>query len=282
VSLHGLSKTYPGGVEALRGVDIHVRSGELLVLLGPSGSGKTTLLRLIAGLETPTAGGVRIAGEPADRLPPHRRGVGLVSQRVVLFPHLSVRDNLRFGLPRGQDGSLSQVAELLRIGELLDRRPGELSGGQQQRVALGRALVRRPRVLLLDEPFSNLDAPLRWELRGQLHLLQRHLRATMILVTHEQDEALSLADRVAVLDRGRLAQLGTPREALDRLDGTPPIRLVPGELTTQGTVRLEKELSLPVPADWAGLGPRSVLVGLRAALLFDADSGKALRPGEAP
>jgi ABC-type sugar transport system ATPase subunit len=276
VVLAGVSKVYPGGVRALEGIDLEVKAGELLVLLGPSGSGKTTLLRLVAGLETPTGGTITIAGQASDRLPPHRRGVGLVSQRAVLYPHLSVRDNLRFGLGRSAEVQtrVREAAAALGIGDLLERRPGELSGGQQQRVALGRAMVRRASVLLLDEPLANLDGPLRWELRGQLHLLQRRLGATMVLVTHEQDEAVALADRLAVLDRGRLAQVGTPQEVLDhpasssvaRLVGWPPINLLPARLRTEDAL-LAVEGGAPLPAlpGWLDLSCREVLLGLRPA-----------------
>jgi multiple sugar transport system ATP-binding protein len=224
LKLDGVGKTFPGGVVALREVSLQVQSGEVLALTGPSGSGKTTLLRLIAGLEAPTAGEVRLDGLLANALPPHRRRVGLVTHRPMLYPHLSVRNNLRFGLPRrwwsrrlpkSDEQRIESLAARLCIRDLLDRRPAELSGGQQQRVALGRALARCPRLLLLDEPFASLDGPLRAELRQELHLLQRHLAATMIVVTHEQDEAVGLADRVAVFEAGRLVQVGSPREVAE-------------------------------------------------------------------
>jgi ABC-type sugar transport system ATPase subunit len=216
LTLRDVSKTYPGAIVALQSVTVDVPSATTLVLAGPSGSGKTTLLRLIAGLEPLNSGAICLDGSAIHSLPPHRRGVGFLPERPVLYPHLSVRQNLAFGLPRPPPPELrarvDELPSLLGIHDLLDRMPGELSGGQQQRVALGRVLARRPRILLLDEPFSCLDGPLRQELCRQLHLLQRHLAATMIVVTHEQDEAAGLADRVAVLDAGRLVQQGTPRE----------------------------------------------------------------------
>jgi multiple sugar transport system ATP-binding protein len=229
VTLEQLAKTYPGGVEAVRDVSLRVADGELLVVVGPSGSGKTTLLRLIAGLETPLHGIVRVGGQVVNNLPPHRRNVAMVFQRPALYPHLSVRENLGFGLALRQGGrwrrwlpgrcpvpmgdgeqQVANIARLLGLENLLERRPATLSAGQQQRVALGRALVRRPDVFLLDEPFSNLDAPLRQEMRRELHLLHRRLRATMIYVTHDQDEAVALADRIAVLDQGRIRQVDRP------------------------------------------------------------------------
>jgi putrescine transport system ATP-binding protein len=231
VTLEQIGKTYPGGVEAVRGVNLRVADGELVVLVGPSGSGKTTLLRLIAGLETPTTGVLRIGDHVVNDVPPHRRDVAMVFQRPALYPHLSVWANLGFSLKlrRGvfwrrwlgrrrqkedekAEERILAVAGQLGLENVLERRPATLSGGQQQRVALGRALVRRPAVFLLDEPLSNLDARLRLDMRRELHLLHRRLRATMIYVTHDQDEAMALATRIAVMDRGQVAQVGTPGE----------------------------------------------------------------------
>jgi multiple sugar transport system ATP-binding protein len=266
VALEGVSKIYAGGVWAVRDVALGVRHGELAVLVGPSGCGKTTLLRLVAGLETPSAGSIRIGGRLVNREPPHRRDVAMVFQRPALYPHLRVRENLGFGLrlrrpiffkrlagtilrrgPAEKTGGLDEaervgeVARLLGLGDVLDRRPGDLSGGQQQRVALGRALVRRPAVFLLDEPLASLDARLRAEMRGELHLLHGRFRATMILVTHDQEEALTLGDRVVVLDRGAVQQADTPDALYERpanrfvagFLGSPPMNLLDGRLVRE-------------------------------------------------
>ncbi len=244
VALERLGKTYPGGIEAVREVGLRIEDGELIALVGPSGSGKTTLLRLIAGLETPTCGTIRIGGRLVNDAPPHRRDVAMVFQRPALYPHLSVRENLAFALGlRGTDAAerkrrVAETASLLELETLLDRRPATLSGGQQQRVALGRALVRRPAVFLLDEPLSSLDAGLRLQMRRELHLLHRRLRATMIYVTHDQDEARTLGQRVVVLDRGEIRQADRPQVLYDRpcdrfvaaFLGWPPMNLLDGEL----------------------------------------------------
>jgi ABC-type sugar transport system ATPase subunit len=216
IEIRGLSKAYPAGPRALEAVDLDVAGGELLVVVGPSGSGKTTLLRLIAGLDTPTAGEIRIDGKNLAGVPPHQRNVAMVFQNLALYPHLRVRENLAFGLNGKGEQQVTEVAEMLGIGSLLDRYPAELSGGEQQRVALGRGIVRRPAALLLDEPLSSLDAPVRRELRQELKRLQRSLSAPTIYVTHDQAEALLLADRIAVLDQGRIQQTGAPDEVYHR------------------------------------------------------------------
>jgi multiple sugar transport system ATP-binding protein len=223
VVLQGLSKRYPTGTLALRDLDLTVASGELLVVVGPSGCGKTTLLRLIAGLETPTSGRVLIGDRDVTGRPPRERNVALVFQRPPLYPHLTVRDNLAFAerlrswrRGRDLDERIDHAARMLDLETVLDRLPAELSGGQQQRVAVGRAVVRRPAVFLLDEPLSSLDPPLRTGLRRQLHLLPQALSATMVYVTHDQTEALTLGDRVAVLDEGALQQVATPADLHDR------------------------------------------------------------------
>ncbi len=215
LELENLSKRFPGDLPAVDGLSLRAEDGELLVLLGPSGSGKTTTLRLVAGLERPTAGTIRIDGRPVDRLPPVRRDVAMVFQHCVLYPHLSVRRNLAFGLrlrhmARAEiKRRVAEAAELLGIEDLLDRRTDELSGGQQQRVALGRAIVRRPRVFLFDEPLSHLDAPLRVRLRDEMRRLHERLRTTTLYVTHDPLEALALGQRIAVLRAGRLQQIDT-------------------------------------------------------------------------
>jgi len=225
IEIRGLTRRFRDGTRALEGVDLDVADGELLVLVGPSGSGKTTLLRLVAGLDQPTAGSVRLGGKDLAGVPPHQRNVALVFQNLALYGHLNVRDNLALGLEHeriqergartselGADGRIGEVAKTLGIEHLLDRLPAELSGGEQQRVALGRAIVRRPAALLLDEPLSSLDAPVRRGLRRELKALQRQLGVPTIYVTHDQAEALLLGDRIAVIDRGRLQQVGSPDE----------------------------------------------------------------------
>lgn len=262
ITLDHLGKRYPGGVTALDDLCLSIADGELLVLLGPSGSGKTSTLHLLAGLEAPTSGRILIDGRDVTSLPPRRRDVALVFQRPALYPHLSARDNMAFGERLRQGGLDAWLARLagrapsrrqqraelaarvadaaarLGLEGLLDRRPAALSGGQQQRVALGRALVRRPRAFLLDEPLSSLDPAQRQELRRELHLLQRRLGATMLHVTHDQVEALALGDRVAVLHQGRLQQAASPVDLYRRpanrfvagFLGWPPMNLVDGEL----------------------------------------------------
>jgi ABC-type sugar transport system ATPase subunit len=221
---------------ALQGVDLAVEPGELVAVLGPSGSGKSTLLRTIAGLEPADAGRVLIDGADQAAVPPARRGVAMVFQSFALFPHLSVERNIGFGLrARGEPtGAVLEAARSLRLEELLDRRPGELSGGERQRVALARALVAGPRVLLLDEPLSNLDAQLRASARTEIRRVQERTGVTTLHVTHDQDEALALGHRVAVLREGRVVQVGTPDELWERpastwvarFVGTPPMNIV--------------------------------------------------------
>jgi iron(III) transport system ATP-binding protein len=251
----GLRRSY-GEVRAVDGVDLEVRVGEMLTLLGPSGCGKTTLLRLVAGLESPDAGTIEIAGRrvagPGGSVPPQRRRVGMVFQDLALFPHLSVADNIAYGIGRDPDRAL-RVAELLELVSLPDagdRMPHELSGGMQQRVAIARALAPRPDVILLDEPFSNLDAALRLQLRSDLREILRLAGATAVLVTHDQDEALTLGDRMAVMDAGRIEQVDAP-EAIYGEPATPFVatfvgtaNLMPAQrlggvgLTALGPVRL--------------------------------------------
>jgi ABC-type sugar transport system ATPase subunit len=254
VDLETLTKDFANGVRAVNGMSLSVRDGELLVLVGASGSGKTTVLRLIAGLERPSCGRVRLAGADVSALPPWRRNVALVFQQPALYPHLNVAANLKFSVeqrerpatlrrwaswllwPRSRreyraraealTRRVEDVAAMLSIAALVERFPAELSGGEQQRVALGRALVRQPAVLLLDEPFSHLDTQLRQELRRELHLLHRRLPVTILCVTHDPQEALALGDRVAVMDRGALLQVAEPRE----LSAHPAHRRVAGVL----------------------------------------------------
>jgi multiple sugar transport system ATP-binding protein len=233
-----------GELEALRGLTLEASAGELLVLVGPSGSGKTTALRVLAGLERETRGTVSIAGRDVTHLAPAQRDVAMVFQSYALFPHLTVAENVGFGLRarrvRGADleRRVGAAAEVAGCAELLERRPAELSGGERQRVALARALVREPDVFLLDEPLSNLDAQLRTQTRAELQALHARVGGTMLYVTHDQVEALTLGDRVAVLDRGLLQQVGTPDEVyhrptnrfVARFMGTPAMNVLPATL----------------------------------------------------
>ena len=220
VAFRGVSKRF-GRVEAVRGLTLEVADGELMVLVGPSGSGKTTALRMLAGLEAVDDGRIEIDGRVVNGVAPRARDVAMVFQDYALYPQMTVRDNMAFGLrrrrlPRGEiDRRVTETSETLGLGELLDRRPRELSGGQQQRVALGRALVREPSVLLMDEPLSNLDAALRVQARGEIRRLQREVGTTTVYVTHDQLEALTLGDRIAVMNGGRLEQAGTPEQLYD-------------------------------------------------------------------
>ena len=212
-----VEKIFPGGYAALRGVNLEVGEDEMMVLLGPSGCGKSTLLRILAGVEAPTRGRVFIAGQDVTDLPPQKRDVAMVFQNYALYPHMTVHDNLAFGLRMRRIGSrtaialrVEEVAGSLGLEELLDRKPAQLSGGQRQRVALGRAIARNPKLFLLDEPLSNLDVQLRVSTRQELARLHRDLRIPTLYVTHDQEEAMTLGDRVAVMDSGRILQIDTP------------------------------------------------------------------------
>ncbi len=241
VELRGVAKVYPGGIEAIRPLDLTIEDGALFAIVGPSGSGKSTLLRLIAGLEPLTAGSLWIDGRRVEGLAPRDRDVAMVFQTPVVYPFLSVFENLAFGLrARGAarvevERGVAEAAGVLGLGELLGRRPGTLSGGERQRVALGRALVRRPRVLLLDEPLASLDAPLRAAICAALVDLHRQFGTTMIHVTHDQAEALALGTRIAVLHEGRIVQEGIPLDVYEHPSyrfvgefvGSPPMNFLP-------------------------------------------------------
>lgn len=264
VRLEQVEKIYPGGDVAVRGLDLCVADGELLVLVGPSGCGKSTVLRLIAGLEVPTSGRIVVGERDMTAVPPQQRDVAMVFQNYALYPHKSVWENLAFGLRmRGvRDAEIAarvaSVAKTLGLEGLLERKPAQLSGGQRQRVALGRALVRQPQVFLLDEPLSNLDARLRVETRAELARLHRSLGATMLYVTHDQEEAMTLGNRIAVLRDGRLQQVAPPGELYRRpanvfvggFIGSPAMNFFPCVLRSQ-EARLQLEcpsFTLELPA----------------------------------
>lgn len=258
VRLEGLTK-YFGKVVALRALDLDIRAGEMVAFLGPSGCGKTTTLLMIAGIYRSTAGQIYFSERRVDHLHPRDRDVGMVFQSYALYPHLPLFDNIAFplrlkGTPRVEiEQKVRQTADLLGIGHVLDRRPAQVSGGQQQRAALARALVKEPQVLLLDEPLSNLDAQIRLQARGEIRRLQQQIGVTSILVTHDQAEALAMADRIAVFSTGELQQLATPDELyrrptnvfVARFVGHPPMNLLEGRFEnghfTMGP------LSIPVP-----------------------------------
>ncbi len=278
-----LTKTYPGGIVALRDVSLEIARGELLAVVGPSGCGKSTLLRLVAGLDGADDGEVRLDGRVADALSPRERDVALVFQSHSLFPQLSAFGNMAYGLRlRGTPADeiarrVGEAARTLGVFDLLPRRPSQLSGGERQRVALGRALVRRARLLLLDEPLSSLDAHLRADLRQEILRVHRLLGAVTLLVTHDQAEALSLADRVAVLKEGALQQVGTPAELYERpanrfvagFIGVPAASFFEGRVVERGGQVLfeSPSLAFPVAEAWEpALASRSegeVVVGIR-------------------
>ena len=267
IELDGISKSFSDAT-ALHAIDLRIDDGSFCVLLGPSGCGKSTTLRIIAGLESATAGAVRIDGRDVTSLPPARRGIAMVFQNYALFPHLDVADNITFGLSVRRTSAaetaerLQRVAALLGLEALLGRRPGQLSGGQQQRVALGRALVAEAKVCLMDEPLSNLDAQLRQERRHELRELQQRLALTVVYVTHDQTEAMSMADQVVLLNRGRIEQVGAPRELYARpatafaarFIGTPPMNLV----ALQGDRIAGSDVAAGLSAATLGVRPESI------------------------
>ncbi len=248
ITLKAVEKWY-GAVQVIKGVDLEIEEGEFVIFVGPSGCGKSTLLRMIAGLEETSRGQIMIGQRDATAEPPSKRGLAMVFQSYALYPHMSVRDNVGFplksaGLPKAEiDAKVEEAAQVLKLGEYLDRRPKDLSGGQRQRVAIGRSIVRDPTAFLFDEPLSNLDAALRVEMRYEIAKLHQTLKSTMIYVTHDQVEAMTLADRIVVLEFGKIAQVGTPRELYERpanlfvaqFIGSPRMNVVPF-----GTVKLDK------------------------------------------
>ena len=251
VRFEGIAKTYPNGHAAVRGLDLTIEDGEFMVLVGPSGCGKSTMLRMIAGLETPTAGRLLIGDRDVTTLPPQERDIAMVFQSYALYPHMSVRENLGFGLrmrkaaPAVLAERVESAARALGLEAVLDRKPAQLSGGQRQRVALGRAIVREPQVFLFDEPLSNLDAKLRVETRAELARLHRRLRTTVVYVTHDQEEAMTLGSRVAVLREGTLQQVAPPMELYRNpanrfvagFVGSPEMNLLPGSLLPGAAAR---------------------------------------------
>jgi multiple sugar transport system ATP-binding protein len=298
VRLSHVSKSY-GSHAVLHDIDLQIADGELVVLVGPSGCGKSTLLRMICGLEPITAGELRIDDVVVNELPPARRGIAMVFQSYALYPHMTVRGNMAFGLQIAgasraeREARILAAAKVLHIDHLLDRRPRELSGGQRQRVAIGRAIVRQPKLFLFDEPLSNLDAALRVKTRIELARLHRELAATMVYVTHDQVEAMTLGDRIVVMHEGRIQQAGSPLELYEHpanrfvatFIGSPTINLVPA--TTQACsssgirVQVHAGCEVDAPVDGGALAPgQPVELGIRPEHLAVADgAGDASRDG---
>ncbi|HEY0328949.1 MAG TPA: sn-glycerol-3-phosphate import ATP-binding protein UgpC [Rhodopseudomonas sp.] len=320
VTLRNVRKTYPGGVEAIKGVDVEIGDGQFCVLVGPSGCGKSTLLRMVAGLETITAGEIDIGGRVVNDIEPADRDIAMVFQNYALYPHMSVYNNMAYGLrnrgmPRPEiDTRVREAARILEIAALLERKPRQLSGGQRQRVAMGRAIVRQPKVFLFDEPLSNLDAKLRIAMRVEIRKLQRRINTTSIYVTHDQLEAMTLADILVVMNGGLVEQIGNPLEIYRRpastfvasFIGAPPMNLIAlgadevraqfgGDAsggTQAGILGIRPEdLSIATEAAGGGLaldltvdaiervGPETFVYGARAR---HGEPAISARPGELP
>lgn len=293
-----VNKKYANGFHAVRDLNLDIRDREFIVLLGPSGCGKSTTLNMIAGLEEVTEGDLTFDDQVVNYMPPHKRDVAMVFQSYALYPHKSVYDNIAFGLqmrktPKDEiDRRVRSAAQKLEIAHLLDRRPSQLSGGQRQRVALGRAMVREPSVFLMDEPLSNLDAALRISMRAEIKELHRAMQTTFVYVTHDQAEALTLADRIVVMKDGVVQQIGTPDDIYEKpantfvasFLGNPPINYIDGQLALSGDdgmVFRRGDLALRLPPQIAdrlsGQDGRDVRLGIRAE---DVDESGVMEPGK--
>jgi multiple sugar transport system ATP-binding protein len=288
LQLQQLRKTFADGTEAVRGLDLSIAEGEFIVLLGPSGCGKTTTLRMLAGLETPTTGRILMGGVDITRLRPSQRDVGFVFQFYALYPHLTVRRNILFpleatGVPRRErDARLADVARAMGIEGLLRRHPRQLSGGDQQRVSLARAVVRRPRLYLMDEPLGTLDADQRLELREFIRRRHQEMKVTTIYVTHDQEEAMSLADRVAVMSDGTICQMGRPVEVYEgpanlfaaNFVGSPGMNLIPGRVQRSGPGRCfvaqGGDARIPIQR---GIRPGPTVLGIRPEYIYPDPDG---------
>jgi multiple sugar transport system ATP-binding protein len=287
VTIRALKKAY-GAVQVVHGLDLDIADGTFVVLVGPSGCGKSTLLRMIAGLEEITSGDIRIGARRVNNLPPSDRDIAMVFQNYALYPHKTVAANMGFPLKmRGADRAViadkvKRAAEILGLTNYLDRYPRALSGGQRQRVAMGRAIVRDPQVFLFDEPLSNLDAKLRVQMRTEIRELHQRLKTTTIYVTHDQIEAMTMADKIVVMQGGRIEQVGAPLELYDRpantfvagFIGSPAMNMAPG-VVQRGGVALEDGTRLPLPPGLAAAEGREVTWGIRPEHLTVADEGIA-------
>ncbi len=270
INLKAVEKWF-GAVQVIKGVDLSIQEGEFVIFVGPSGCGKSTLLRMIAGLEETSRGQIMIGDRDATAEPPSKRGLAMVFQSYALYPHMSVRDNVGFplksaGLPKAEiDAKVSEASRVLKLDDYLDRRPKDLSGGQRQRVAIGRSIVRDPTAFLFDEPLSNLDAALRVEMRYEIAKLHQTLKSTMIYVTHDQVEAMTLADRIVVLEFGKIAQVGTPRELYEN-----PANLFVAQFIGSPSMNVVKAAAAPA----VDLPSNAVSFGIRPEHITLIDAGQ--------
>jgi multiple sugar transport system ATP-binding protein len=296
LSIRGVRKVYPNGAEVLKGIDLEIADGEFLILVGGSGCGKSTLLNMIAGLETVSGGQIAIGGKVVNDVPPKSRDIAMVFQSYALYPTMTVRENISFGLgirkvPKHEQKKIvERVAETLQMTHLLDRKPAMLSGGQRQRVAMGRAIARDPSLFLFDEPLSNLDAKLRVEMRAEIKLLHQRLGSTIVYVTHDQIEAMTLGDKIAVMKDGVVQQFGTPQQIYDRPDnlfvasfiGSPSMNFMRGRVTGEGFTLEHGGATtiLPLPPALAASTPGAdVILGIRPEHITDAESARAVAAG---
>ncbi|QAA93354.1 sn-glycerol-3-phosphate import ATP-binding protein UgpC [Pollutimonas thiosulfatoxidans] len=279
LSFEGVSKVYPGDIAVIHGIDMVVEDGEFIVIVGPSGCGKSTLMRMVAGLESITSGQISIDGKVVNKLEPAERDIAMVFQNYALYPHMSVFENMAYGLKIRKlskadiQKRVENAAQILELSLLLDRRPRQLSGGQRQRVAMGRAIVRDPKVFLFDEPLSNLDAKLRVQMRLEIQKLHRRLRTTSLYVTHDQVEAMTLAERMVVMNAGIAEQIGTPIEVFEKpasifvasFIGSPPMNLIPVMIDELGQVLDEDGalLDFDTASVPASVRNRKVIMGMR-------------------
>ena len=290
IELKDVRKTYANKVQVIHGVDMHIADGEFIVIVGPSGCGKSTLLRMIAGLEPITEGEIAIAGKRVNEVEPKDRNIAMVFQNYALYPHMSVYENMAYGLRIRKlskddiETRVQRAAKILELGTFLQRKPRELSGGQRQRVAMGRAIVREPAAFLFDEPLSNLDAKLRVQMRLEIQKLHRELRTTSIFVTHDQVEAMTLADRMIVMNLGRAEQVGRPIDVYDNpaslfvagFIGSPAMNFMPGQRSGDD-IDVGEGVRIPLPQELRAGAPQAVTIGVRPEHLVEGGTGTAFR-----
>lgn len=290
VEIRGVSKAF-GSVKVIKGVDVDIEDGEFVILVGPSGCGKSTLLRMVAGLEEISNGDIRIGGRVVNSLPPKDRDIAMVFQNYALYPHMTVADNMAFslklrGAPKAEIQSrVSRAASILSLDKLLERYPRQLSGGQRQRVAMGRAIVRDPQVFLFDEPLSNLDAKLRVQMRAEIKELHQRLKTTTVYVTHDQIEAMTMADKIVVMHDGIVEQMGAPLDLYDRpanlfvagFIGSPAMNFIAGRIEADGFIAEKGGLRWPIGAAPASVIGRKLVYGVRPEHFKLADDGVPVR-----